>query len=95
MLAFARSWLVLHCIFVHVWKNNEGLTNFFIALLTFLYFYFYFLNKANINQVKWILYKVKAMVALDESFLNQTSIGFVGFSSSNLGRLYSDCTNFS
>lgn len=81
-----------------MWRNNKGLTNFFIAFLTFLYFYLFIyvfiFNKANINQVKWILYKVKAVVAWeDESILNQTSIDFVGFSFCNLSRLYSDCTN--
>lgn len=52
--------------------------------LKFLHFSLTFLSfssKANINEVKWILYKGKAVVGWeDQPFLNQTSITSVGFS---------------
>lgn len=57
------------------------------CLLTFLGF----LSKTNINQVKWILYKEKSGVDLeDQLFLNQISITLLRF----LSLILRDCTNF-
>lgn len=63
--------------------------------LTFLSFS----SKANINEVKWILYKGKAVVGWeDQPFLNQTSITSVGFSFKirdcrTIVPILNDCTN--